>query len=349
MNLLAQEDSKDVEDILKDVEKRLRFETFIHKNLFQAEKYIKKEDWNLGLNISYHFHQNIERVWSYFQNLENLKTNFKLDSLDIKKANKNNNEKNNDFEGIYYDSTFHAKLLKTKNFCELKKVQWIFYFDNDEIFKLKITFYKITEDNSTVIDLKVTYVPKLGKNIIDQIMSEINHFQLFADIETNIQKKFNMIFQYESCIIQGNPDDIWDLLSDNSKLVFIAPNNDCFLPLNINTMKVGEIVEINMKIKESDVKIKVKFDLVRKTIGSKWIFCYTILGGEPFDILKQTLFVQLTRVNELETQVCIFTKIHENINSEMIIYLANKKKYVLNSLKDYFMNFYSYNSVNGYI
>ena len=180
-------------------------------------------------------------------------------------------------------------------------------------------------------------------------MSEINHIQLFADIESNIQKKFNMIFQYESCIIQGNPDDIWDLLSDNSKLVFIAPNNDCFLPLNINTMKVGEIVEINMKIKESDVKIKVKFDLVRKTIGSKWIFCYTILGGEPFDILKQTLFVQLTRVNELETQVCIFTKIHENINSEMIIYLANKKKYVLNSLKDYFMNFYSYNSVNGYI
>ena len=58
-------------------------------------------------------------MWSYFQNLENLKTNFKLDSLDIKKANKNNNEKNNDFEGIYYDSTFHAKLLKTKNFCSL--------------------------------------------------------------------------------------------------------------------------------------------------------------------------------------------------------------------------------------
>jgi len=150
-------------------------------------------------------------------------------------------------------------------------------------------------------------------------------------------------------ILNKNDDMKKEPIVNPNQFVGSHDDDDCFLPLNINTMKVGEIVEINMKIKESDVKIKVKFDLVRKTIGSKWIFCYTILGGEPFDILKQTLFVQLTRVNELETQVCIFTKIHENINSEMIIYLANKKKYVLNSLKDYFMNFYSYNSVNGYI
>lgn len=216
-----------------------------------------------------------------------------------------------------------------------------------KIFKLKINLYKITEDNSTVIDLKIKYAANFEKNNIEQIISEINHIQLFADIETNIQKKYNMIFQYESCIIQGNPDNIWDVLSDNSKLVLIAPNNDCFLPLNINSMKIGEIYEIKMNIKDSQITIRVKFDLIRKKIGDKYIFCYTILGGEPFNILKQTLFVQLTKVNDLETQVCIFTKIHELINSEMIIYLSEKKKYVLSSLKDYFMNFYYPNDVNS--
>ena len=71
--------------------------------------------------------------------------------------------------------------------------------------------------------------------------------------------------------------------------------------------------------------------------------CYTILGGKPFDILKQSLFVQLTKISNNETQLGIFTKIYENINSDMIVYLSNKKKYVLFSLKDYFMNFYSPN------
>ena len=349
MNILAQEDSKDVEDILKDVEKKLKFETFIEKNLFQAEKFIKKEDWHLGLNISYHYHQNIERVWICFQNLENFKSNIKLDSLEIKKENDNNKENNNIFEGNYYDNSFHVKILKYKNLYEFKKIEWIFYFESDEIFKLKINLYKITEDNSTVIDLKIKYAANFGNNIIDQIISDINHIHNFVDIETNIQKKYNMIFQYESCIIQSNPDDIWDVLSDNSKLVLIAPNNDCFLPLNINSMKIGEIYEIKMNIKDSEIKIKVKFDLIRKKIGDKYIFCYTILGSEPFDILKQTLFVQLTKVNDIESQVCIFTKIHEVINSEIIKELANKKRYVLSSLKDFFMNFFSPNDVNNEI
>ena len=37
MNLISQEDSNDVEEIMKDVENKLKFETFIEKNLFQAE------------------------------------------------------------------------------------------------------------------------------------------------------------------------------------------------------------------------------------------------------------------------------------------------------------------------
>jgi hypothetical protein len=96
-----------------------------------------------------------------------------------------------------------------------------------------------------------------------------------------------------------------------------------------------------MNINDKESNIEVKLDLLRKKMGNKWIFCYTILGGKPFNILKQSLFVQLTKINKNETQLSISTKIYENINSEMIIYLSNKKKYVLTSLKDYFLNFYT--------
>ena len=70
----------------------------------------------------------------------------------------------------------HAKLLKHQNSNEFKKIDWIFYLENNEIFKIKVKLYKITYDNSTVIDLKITYVPKLGQNNLDQLIPEINNF-----------------------------------------------------------------------------------------------------------------------------------------------------------------------------
>ena len=39
MNIISQEDSNEVDEILKDVEKKLKFESFIDKNLFQAENF----------------------------------------------------------------------------------------------------------------------------------------------------------------------------------------------------------------------------------------------------------------------------------------------------------------------
>ena len=346
MNVISQEDSNEVDEILKDVEKKLKFESFIYKNLFQAEKFLKKDDWKIILNISYHFHQNIERVWPYFNTFENFKTNLKLDKILIKEIPKEN-KLGNLFEGTYNDNVYHAKILKMKNTIEFKKIEWIFYFENDEIFKIKLNLYKITYDNSSVIDLKISFVPKLGQYILDELIPEFNSKNLFKQIEEIIQKQYNAIFQYESCLLQASPEEIWNILSDNSKLVLVAPNNECFLPLNINKIKQGEIVEIKMNIKDKESLIKVKMELFRKDIGNKWIFCYTILGGKPFDILKQSLFVQLTKINNNETQLGIFTKIYENIKSDMIVYLSNKKKYVLFSLKDYFMNFYTPNDVNN--
>ena len=250
-------------------------------------------------------------------------------------------------EGNFYDSVYHAKILKFKNLSEFKKIVWIFYLENNEIFKIKINLYKITYDNSTVIDFKINYVPKLGQNLLDQVIPDMNNIQIFQEIETEIQKKFNAIYQYESCLIQGKLEEIWNILSDNSKLVLIAPNNECFLPININNIKIGQINDLKLNINDKESVIKYKLDLLRKQTANKWIFCYTILGGKPFDMLKQSLFVQLTKINNNETQLSIFTKIYENIKGDIVFYLSNKKKYVLYSLKDYFVNFYSPQDINN--
>ena len=125
MNIIAQEESNDVEEIMKDVEQKLKFESFIEKNLFQAENFLEKNDWNIMLNLSHHFHQNIERVWPYFENLSKFLKSFKLDQK-IKVKEPKADEIRNLIEGNFYDSVYHAKILKFKNLSEFKKIVWIY-------------------------------------------------------------------------------------------------------------------------------------------------------------------------------------------------------------------------------
>ena len=58
---------------------------------------------------------------------------------------------------------------------------------------------------------------------------------------------------------------------------------------------------------------------------NKWIFGYSILGGQPFKVPKQSVYVQLTKINKVETQLSVFTKIHDPINNEIFKHLSYKK------------------------
>ena len=150
------------------------------------------------------------------------------------------------------------------------------------------------------------------------------------------------LYQYESGIIPGKMEDIWEILTDHSKLVTIAPNNKCFVPININNIKVGEIVNVSMNIKGIEGCLEIKLDLKEEKRGwNKWIFGYSILGGQPFKVLKQSVYVQLTKINKTEAQLSVFTKIYDAISNDIFKQLSHKKKYVIYSLKDYFENFYS--------
>ena len=51
--------------------------------------------------------------------------------------------------------------------------------------------------------------------------------------------------------------------------------------------------------------------------------------------------IQLTKISEKECQLTLLTKYLENIENEEFNEITIKKKYLLNSLKDYFENFYS--------
>ena len=341
--------TKEMEELNLDIEKKIKMEITINKNLEEAENFIKENQWKVFGDKTYCFKQNIERIWDSIKTLDFLfNTNNSEHYPFIIKKGSNVWNIGNIFEGKIFDMyETNSKVIKQKLNIEFKKTEWIFFLGNGEIFTLKLHLFKVTEDNSTVLNMVTKYIPLYGESIINKIKEKINDINFTKYIEEILKKDPVFLYQYESGIIQGNMEEIWDILIDYSKLALIAPNNRCFAPVNINNLKIGDITNIPLKIKNVEGFLEIKLDLKENKVGyNDWAFGYSILGGEPFKTAKQTFFVKLTRINKQEAQLCIFTKIYDKIPMEMCKYLSQQKKYVISSIKDYFENFSAFNDNN---
>ena len=344
-----EEVAKEIEELNLDIEKKLKLEMTINKNLEEAETLKKKNQWKLLGDKTYYFKQNIERIWDSIKTLDFL---FNINNSEhypfIIKKGSNIWNIGNIFEGKLFDKyETNSKVIKQKLNLEFKITEWIFFLGNGEIFRLKIELFKVTEDNSTVLNLIIKYIPSYGENIINKIKEKINDINFQNYLEEMLKKDPVYLYQYESGIIQGNMEEIWDIIIDYSKLALIAPNNRCFAPVNINNLKIGDITNIPFTIKKIEGHLEIKLDLKEKKVGyNDWAFGYSIMGGGPFKAAKQAFFVKLTRINKQEAQLCIFTKIYDKIPLEMCKSLSQQKKYVISSIKDYFENFSAFNIKN---
>ena len=328
--------SKEISPINKIIESNFQI---VDKLPNKEENISTKFDWKLLNDYSYHFIQNIERIWKIINSL----MNSSQDDLIIINNISNFLKPGDNLEGkILNIFEFKAKIIKLKIFSEKKIIELMFFTGNREDFKLKIILYKVTEDNSTILYLKIKYIPSNKETILFKIQEKYTGLDFIKNIEKIIKKESIYLTQYESGIILGTIEEIWDILTDNSKLVLIAPNNDCFVPININKAKKGEIYLINLKIKNIEGYLEIKLDSKENQSNwNEWSFSYSIIGGEPFRIAKQTVLVQLIKINKYETQLSVFTKIYQKITMQMLKNLSEKKKYVILSIKDYFENFYS--------
>jgi len=334
------EESKEIDLINKTIENNLKLEITINKYLEDTDKFIKNYQWKLLGDHTHHFNQDIEIIWKVIKSLDSTSIINKNYPIIIKKGSDIWNL-GNIFEGKLFDIyEYNAKVIKQKIYSELKKIEWIIFLGNGENLRLKINLYKVTEDNSTVLHMITKYIPSFGDNLIFKIQEKFKEIDNLKRIEKMLDKESFTLYQHESGIIPGDMKEIWDFLTDSSKLVLIAPNNECFAPININNVKAGDIVNIPMNIKDIEGYLHIQIDFKEKEEGlNKWAFGYSILGGGPFKIVKQTIIVQITKINKYETQLSIFTKIYDSIQMKMFQRLSQKKKYVISSLKDYFENF----------
>ncbi len=175
---------------------------------------------------------------------------------------------------------------------------------------------------------------------------KINENSTFEQIETLLENEPINLLKYESGIINGKMEDIWDIITDYSKITAIAPNNNYIPNMNLKTMKVGDCISVNNFDRNKNLNIYMKFKDERPG-WNKWLILLEVYNADKTSKnLKCSVLFQLTKINNKECQLTLITKFHQPVKTEEFREISNRKKYLLLSVKDYFDNFYSPNSSN---
>ena len=305
-----------------------------------------KIKWEEIIQNSYHFKQDIERVWLIVRNFDlliliNNKDHYPCVSIKGQDTFKVGNEFKGNLFSIF---PFIARVEKTIILPEIKTIKWLFYIDNKSYIKIIFELFKVTEDNTCVIiwKLKLENSQYIKNNYEKKKLNKMNNNELFKTIEKLLESQPINLFQYESVIINSKMEDVWNMVTDSNKLTVIAPNNNCLPNFNIGNMKVGEKLRTSGFYKDEYYEIDITLEYKEDRKGwNKWLFVILISNSTQKKIPKNTIVIQLTKINEEECQLTFVSKYHDSIDTNEFKNLSKRKKYLLLSLKDYFDNFYS--------
>ena len=303
--------------------------------------------WKNIFQDSYHFKQDIERVWIIlrsFEVLSILSSQGHYPCIFLK--GKDTWTKGNEFKGnIFGKFPFIAKVRNCSNLPEIKKIEWIIHIRNDYVIII-IELFKVTEDNSTIA---IKTIKRENELINDEEKARIKMIEkkLFEKIDKILETEPISLLKYESTIINGKMEDIWNIITDFNKLTAIAPNNNYLPNISVKDMKIEEKKEVsvfyNDEIRKFDITLKCREE---KPGWNKWLIVCEISGGNPVKMPKHIILFQLTKISNNTCQLTLLTKFNEPIGTEEFKENSKKKKYLLLSIKDYFDNFYAPNPSN---
>ena len=303
---------------------------------------------NYFINTTYHFKQDIERVWMLlrcFDILSLISNEGHYPCIFLK--GQNTWKVGNTFKGnLYGIFPFRAKVEKSVNLPEIKKIKWIFNINNKDYFTIKLESYKVTGDNTTVTLQKIEFEKYELYQQTNEKIKKNNKYTIFQLLEKILENEAINLLTYESGIIKGKMQDIWSVVMDFNTLTVIAPNHNYFPNISLKDLKVGEkkntyIYQNNKEIKKFDISLRCRYD---KPGWNKWLVVCEISGGYPTKVARHTSLLQLTKINDDECQLSILTKYHDPIDNKEFKRISDRKKYLLLSIKDYFENFFCPNA-----
>ena len=249
----------------------------------------------------------------------------------------------NEFKGIILGMIpFVAIVNECTTLPEMKKIEWLLNINNNEYFTLGIELFKVTEDNTTVAIKQYKFETEVLKQKTENSDYKMYDKTLFENIELMLNKNPINTLRYESTVLNGKMEDVWDIITDCSKFTLIAPNNNYLPNINLRNLtkdqKVGAKGFYDIDIINLEIILKYKEE---NPGWHEWVVVFEISGESPKKVPKHTVAMKLIKISDKKCQLSLFTKFLEPIDNHEYDKYSDKKKYLLNSFKDYFDNFYT--------
>jgi hypothetical protein len=293
--------------------------------------------WKNFLQDSYHFKQDIDRVWAIFRSFDILSILSNQDNnLLIYLKGNDTWKQGNEFKGsVLGQFPYVAKVKDSINLPEIKKIEWIIY-SQKEYTLISIDLLKVTDDNSTVVVKQIKREKDFPKEISNMVI-QMNGDKLYEKIDNILETEPINLLKYESGIINGNMEDIWNIMTDFNQLRIISQKNNYLPNFSFKNMKINEKKEVsvsnNEPIKKYFITLKYKEE---KPGWNKCLIAFEVSGGELVKIPVHTVLYQLTKITNTKCQLTILTKFHEPIGTEIFKEFSNEKRHLLVSVKEYF-------------
>jgi hypothetical protein len=295
---------------------------------------------------TYQTKHSTNRLFNFIKNMEFIIMLSKtIHHIPINIVGNNTYNEGNIFKGIlFFSFPYICKVLKYKNSNLLKEIKWELttkYIKNlIKIFHIKIKLYKVTDDNTTIIYLKIESLNYIDDKINFEKKSDYFFKDFIFKIENFLSKSNIDLIQIESGIILASMEDIWYFLVNMKELKKIAPLIP-FDDLNLTELNTDKIYDF---IIFKDLLVKIKIIMIDKKIGwNKWIILIKTFG-EDNKISANDLLIQLLKINSKECQVYLIHSFLEPVSQDVINKFSYFKIYIIKSIKDYLENYKSNNN-----
>ena len=158
---------------------------FFVNNTEEINKFVDPEyeiQWKNFLQDSYHFKQDIDRVWAIFRSFDILSILSNQDNnLLIYLKGNDTWKQGNEFKGLILGQIpYIAKVKDSINLPEIKKIEWIIY-SQKEYTLISIDLLKVTDDNSTVVVKQIKREKDFPKEISNMVI-QMNGNKLYEKI-----------------------------------------------------------------------------------------------------------------------------------------------------------------------
>ena len=283
------------------------------------------------------YEQNIDALWLYLKDLNNtIKAMNFFENLQFIKGNNTWNE-GNIFSFNWIGLTrLEAECIAIKSTSNKKMIIWKAKGDIGITFYKTLLFYRITENNKTLVKSIISRTE--NKNELIDFSSSRNYyldteFKILKNTSKLLNNMKKDIISYDSCIINVNYIKVWEFITDFKKLSEIAPDIGSKIEYSGEKLKVGSFLKYYLDALDKIIFFKVTGVEMPK-IMKNWIYKLEVIGVNVKNI---PIYVEnkVTIIDENKTQLSLLPKFPFNTDQKFFDFFSIKKKEIMKKYAKY--------------